>query len=202
MGQWSEPVVSGMMFSLFNVGEEADVDEEVVDAPADVACAGVGALVPEGVVVWFGVEGSEGVGVAVADEGVDPLSFDGEEAGDFGVGAGSGEVDFLVGGVEVSADDDVAVGVAPVVDKVEEGVVEAHLVVEAFLVLFAVGEVDVEEGEAGVLGDEDAAFVVEFFYPDADVNGERFLFAEGGGAAVAFAFGWVPDVVIAGEVAQ
>lgn len=46
----------------FEVREEGFGGEEVVDSPADVAVAGVGAVAPPGVVVGFiGVEVAEGV---------------------------------------------------------------------------------------------------------------------------------------------
>ena len=94
------------------------------------------------------------------------------------LGPGSGDVDVVVGGVDVAADDDMAVGVAPCVDEGEEGVVETHFVVEALFVLFAVGEVDVEDGEVWVFGDEDAAFFIEFWDAEAGVNLEWFEFLE------------------------
>ena len=136
------------------------------------------------------------------DEGGDPGSLLWEEPGYCGVRLGSGEVDLLVCGVEVAADDDVAMVVSPGVDVLEEGVVEPHLVGEAICVFLAVGKIDVEQGEPGVLGDEDAAFCVELVDAEARLDGERLVCADGCDAAVAFAFRWAPVAVVAGEVPQ
>ncbi len=88
---------------VFEVGR----DDEVVDAPTHVAFADPGTVAPPGVGAdGLGVSLAEDVDIAVVEQAGDPLPFLGEEPGVLLVGLGICEIDLLVGGVDVAADDD------------------------------------------------------------------------------------------------
>ena len=146
--------------SLHPVSESL-VDEEIIDTPADVPVPGPGHHVPKGVLLRLLVEGPEYVDVAVAQELVDPAPLFRQEPGDGAVGLGPRQVDLFVGRVHVTADYDMPSFCLEPIDGIQEGVVEPHLVVQTVAGGLAVGEVDVEQDEIGVVGDDDPPFPIE-----------------------------------------
>lgn len=181
-----------------DAGHEVLGDEDVVDAPADVARATVAPRVPVGVgVALFGVEGAEGIDVAAFDDAGDPGAFFGEEPSAFEGLLGAGNVELGVGDVEVAHEDEGAALAAEVVEMDEEGFVELEFVGEAILATAGIWVVGCEKGELRVVGLDDAPFEVEAFDAEPEADFERLGFREQERPAVAWALGWVPPGSVA-----
>lgn len=105
-----------------------------------------------------------------------------------------------MGGVEVTADDDVMFFCFQGVCIAEELVVEIEFVLESFLVFLSVWEVDIEQGKGGIGDNQDASFAVELLSSKPGFNAQWFLFGECCHAAVAFSFGGVPEEMVVGDV--
>ena len=94
-----------------------------------------------------------------------------------------------MGGVNVAADYDVLAVPDQPVGEVQEGVVEVHLILEAFCGGPSVREVDVEQGEAAVVGHEDPALVGQDFHVELGLDVHRRGVGENGYAAVSLSLG-------------
>ena len=178
--------------------------EEIVDAPADVACTGEGDLVPPGVLLGqVGVEEAKRIDITQARDLVEPGSLFRQEPGDGLVLLGPRQVDLTVGGVHVAAEDDSLAGRAQRLALVEECVVEGQLERHSAVIAAAVGKVTVEQHKIGVFGDDRPPLPVELLDPKSHFDAQRRLAGEDGRAAVAlFAARWVPEGVVAGRLAQ
>ena len=84
---------------------KSGTDEEIIQAPADVAIAGATFLIPPGVLAWLKVELTEGINETTGDKAVQKFPLDGHKAGHFNVLFGAGDIDLLVRGIEVAAND-------------------------------------------------------------------------------------------------
>ena len=105
-------------------------------------------------------------------------------------------------GIDVSTDDDVLFVCFEVVSIAEELVVEIKFVLESFLVFLAIREVDIEQIERRIGGDEDASFIIELFSTKTVFYRQWFLFGEGRDTAVSFFFCGVPVEVVARDVSE
>jgi hypothetical protein len=105
-------------------------NEEVVDAPADIARPRPALHVPPGIVPRLGDKDPEGVVIAVGDELGDPLTLDGPEARRVLVFLGPGDVDLRMRRVDIAARDDTLAGFPQSLREIEELVVELELVGE------------------------------------------------------------------------
>ena len=149
------------------------------------------------------MEVAEGVDEAGVDEVGEACAFFGREACASVVSFGAGEVDLLVGDIEITAGDD---GLSFGFERFKilaEGDVPFHAVWEAEEFVFGVGSVDGDEEEVVELKSDDAAFFVAFgtfFGADSEADAEWFCFGENGGAGIARFFGGVPVGFISGEV--
>lgn len=178
-------------------GSEFWGDEDVVNAPADVAFACAGQKAPPGVVAGAFFEFAEGVDESGAQVGVEAGAFLGCEAVVVAVGGGVGEVQFGVGDVEVAAEDD-GFGAAELEEVAEEGAVPLLAVRQAGEVASGVGDVNVDEEEVVELGGEDAAFGVVSGGVEACGDAAWSDLGEECGAGVAFALGGVPPGGVVG----
>ena len=93
-------------FGAFQIGQEAVRNEEVVDAPADVAFAAFGPVRPPSVALDIWVKNSESVDKAGADQVFDSLTFFFGKAGATLVVFWSGEVERSVSGVKIATNYD------------------------------------------------------------------------------------------------
>jgi len=144
------------------------------------------------------VEVAEGVGEAGVEEAGEAFAFLIGEAGAAAVFLGAGDVDFVVGDVEVAAEDDgFLLGVAG--EVVAESGVPFEAVGEAAEFVLGVWGVDVDEGEVRVFESEDAAFAIMIREVHAVVDVEGGIAGEDGDAGVAGFFGGVPEAVVAIE---
>ena len=189
----------GVDFGVFDVLQEALGGDEVVDAPARVLLAGTEAVAPPRVGDLIGIEGSEGVDEALAEQGGEFLAFFVGEAGIAAVGLGVLQVYFLMGHVHVAADDDRLFGIE-LLQVVLEIVFPMHAVVEAAEAVLGVGRIDVDEVEVGHLERDDAPFVVVLIDADAVGNRQRLMAGEDGCSGVAFLVGGVPVALVAIEL--
>ena len=121
------------------------------------------------------------------------------EAGVLAVFLGPREVDFLVGDVEIAAEDD-GLGLGLAGDVLAEGGVPCEAVGQAAEAVLCVGRVNVDEGEVGIFERENAAFFVVFLDAEAFFDVERLLSGENGDAGVAGFFGGAPVVLVAAEL--
>ncbi len=174
--------------------------QPVVQPPPDVLLAGgaAGAHGPPGVAAGAFVELAEHVDDVGVDVVVEAGSLLVGEAGVFAVGLGVGQVDLLVGAVEVAADEH-GLGPLQVLDVGEEGLVPSEPVGQAHKPGLRVGGVDVDEVEVRELGGDHPALGVVFL--DAHAQGVRQdrLAGENEGAGVAFFHRAVPEGLVAGE---
>ena len=183
-----------------NILHEAFGDDEVVDAPPDVVGARIAAKAPPCVgifCVW--VQGAEGVGESSVKQGGHLGALFISEARVFSVGFWVFEVDFVMGNIEVAAEDEGFDVVEPL-QVMAEFVFPAHAVAEPSQFLLGVGGVDVDEIEGVEFKGNDAAFAVVFFHADAIGSGKGFFAGEDGGAGVAFFDGTVPVFLVARQV--
>lgn len=179
-------------------GHEAGGGEEVVDAPAGVAFAGAHAVGPPGVDDVVGMEAAEGVDEATGEEVGEVLALLVGEAGAVVVGLWVLEVDFLMGDVEVAADED-GLGAVEHCEVVGEVAVPHAAVVETAQAVLGVGDVDVDEVVVVELEGEDAALVVVEVDADAACDRKGLAAGEDGGAGVAFLLGVVEVGLVAFE---
>jgi len=151
------------------------------------------------------VELAESVDIAVRYELVHPCPFNGQEARDLLVLSWSGEVYFLVGSVEIAADDNLLVLCPQRFYKLEESFIEAHLVFQALLVPFPIREVYVHQGESRELRDYYPPLGIELRDTKTGPGAEWLFSGEGGHAAVTFlgrivpictVITWFPNVVV------
>lgn len=171
-------------------------DDPVVNAPAHVLSAGPAAIAPPGIGFGgFGVEMAEGVDETGVEEFVEACPFLRGEARAFVIGFRAGEIDFLVGDIEVTAGYDRFPFGLERFKVLAEGHVPFHAVGEAEEFVFGVGRVNGDEEESGVFEGDDAALEVSFGAfraPDSQSYAEGFGFREDGGAGVAGFYGRVP----------
>lgn len=137
------------------------------------------------------VEASEDVDEAGVEDLVEAGAFFVGEAGAAAVGVGAGDVDFLVGDIEVAGEEDWFAFLEGL-DVSEEGGVPLEAVGEAREFGLGVGGVDGDDEAGGEFGGDDAALVVVRGDADASGDGEGLGLGEDGGAAVAWFGGWVP----------
>lgn len=90
----------------FEMRDEAFGNEEVVNAPADVALAGFCPMRPPSVALEGGIEIAEGVDEAGGEEIFNSLAFFFGESGVMLVVFRAGEVERSVGDVEIAANND------------------------------------------------------------------------------------------------
>ena len=137
------------------------------------------------------VEASEDVDEAGVEDLVEAGAFFVGEAWAAAVGVWAGDIDFLVGDIEVAGDED-GFAFFEGLDVSEEGGVPLEAVGEACEFGLGVGGVDGDDEAGGEFGGDDAALVVVGGDADASGDGEGLGSGEDGGAAVARFGGWVP----------
>ena len=120
------------------------------------------------------------------------------KAGVAAVGFGIGQIDFLVGHIEVARHQHRFVPLQGL-DKSEESGIPGKTVGQAGQFRLGVGRVDADDITTRVFQGDHAAFVVMLREADAVQYRERRMFGEDTGAAVAGFGGAVPEPVIAGE---
>ncbi len=117
---------------------------------------------------------AEDVDVAVIEEAADPLALLWEETRVLLVRLGVGQVDLLVGGVDITADDDGFAGLALGFRVLEHRFREAELVGNPAEIVAAVGKVTRVEEERAIIGDDEPALGVEpLFVQSAQDHGIR-----------------------------
>jgi len=84
-----------------------------------------------------------------------------KKAGVFKIVVRASQVNFVVGNVEIAAADNFLFLSKAFFKEMVNGTTEVQLVVEAFQGTAGVGEVSVDKGELGVLGNKDAAFLIK-----------------------------------------
>ena len=187
--------------AVCEVGAEGGGGSPVVEPPSDVLGAGIAAVGPPGVAAGGGVEGAEDIEEAGVEEGGEAIAFLLGEAWVEAVGAGVGEVDFLMGDVEVAAEED-----GFFAGEVEEVLAEVGVpllaVGEAGEFALAVGGVAIDEKDAAEFCGLDAAFLIVFGGADAGGDGEGRDLGEEHGAAVAFFPGRIEEDLVVGEAGE
>ena len=81
-------------------------DIEVVDAPACVVLSGIEPIRPPRIFLFFWVQVAKGVHIAHGEDLIEPLSLHGKKPGALLIGFGVFQINLVVGGVDVAADDD------------------------------------------------------------------------------------------------
>src|SRR6266516_7443851 len=150
----------------FEARAEGGADEEVVDAPTYIPGPDTGHRTPPGVMPAVGLEFAEGVEEPGLHESGEPGSFLGREAMVFHVCLGIGEVEFGVRHVEVAAEDDGSLLFKPL-EVAEEIAVPPPAVGKPRKFALRVWDIDVHQGEVGVLSGEHATFFVVLGDADA-----------------------------------
>src|SRR4030042_4956436 len=188
-----------------NRGQQVLSYEKVVNPPAHIPFSGPRLQIPPRILPGLPCELTERVDVAVGDELVHPCPFNGQEAGDLLILFRAGEVYFLVGSVEIAADDNLLVLRSQKCYKLEESFIAVHLVFQSLLVLLPVGEVYVYDGESGEFCDNCPPLGIELWHAKTGSDAEWLFSGEGGHAAVTFlgrivpicaVIIWFPDVFV------
>lgn len=177
-------------------------DKEVIDPPADIPHPGAGYHVPPGILARFFIIIPEDVDEAFGDKFIHPGPLHGEETGGLTIFFGMSEVDFLMGGIVITAHDQPAPCLAEGPGIVHKGLIEVHFVFQPGFAHFTVGEIDIEKDESRVFRHDDTAFEVQVSSSEAKIDPGRFFPGEGRYPAVSLPFGVVPIGVIAGRVSQ
>jgi hypothetical protein len=187
-------VVGGFVFGAGRAVDEAGTnargqgrrDEEVVDADAAVVVEGGAKVVPVGELAGFaGVEGAEGVGVAEGEPVAVALARFGLEEGVADPGCGFVAVDVFGDDVVVAADEGGDAVGEPAVEADKEAVHPGEFVGELLGADgVAVGEVDVDDAQAGDVGFKEAGVAI------------RLVSGEGGGGEFDGSAGEDGDAVV------
>src|SRR5215212_8352160 len=122
------------------------VDEKVVNAPTDVASAGIESLIPPGVdVALIRVKVSEGIDPSVLHRQVDPGSLLREKAGCLDVLLRPRDVDLAMCGVDIATEDHWFTALLALVDLMKKCLAELQLVLDALRPHSAIREIHVVE---------------------------------------------------------
>ena len=164
--------------------------QEVVDPPAGVLFPGLEAVAPPTVFDFLRVEPPEAVGEARRLQlgHLGPLLVG--KAGVAAVGLGVLDVDFLVGDVQIAAEDHRLLGVQPQ-EIIAESVFPLHPVVQALEPVLAVGGVAVDQVKAGVLEGDHTPLLIVLFRPHPQLDRQRGRLTVAGSAGVALFIGRV-----------
>ncbi len=172
-------------------GAERAGDADVVDAPADVAGAGVVHETPPGVMPAVFVKFTKGVDESGADEIGKALPLLLRETVVPLVGLRIGQVDFCVRHVEIAAEDYRFFGFQRFEIR-EKIAVPLHAIVQPRQVPFGVGGINIHQKKIPVLGCQHAAFAVVHGHAHAGAHADRLDARENGRAGVAFFLRWIP----------
>ena len=85
----------------------------------------------------------------------------GKKASVFKIVVRASQVNFVVGNVEIAAADNFLFLSKASFKEMVKGTTEVQLVVEALQGTAGVGEVSIDKGELGILGNKDAAFLIK-----------------------------------------
>ena len=108
------------------------------------------------------------------------------------------QVDFLMGYVHITADDN-RFALIQFIQMSTEGIFPSHAVVQTEQTVFGVWSVDINKEEILELQSDDAAFLIVFFDSKTIPNGQRFFFGEDGNTGIALFHSTVPVLMVAGS---
>jgi len=186
--------------SIDEVGFQFGTGDEIIDSPADISGTGFGFHVPPGITVRLRMKMTEGVDITLfVDDVVEPGSFDVHEAGIVAVFPGAGQVDFIVGGIDVAAKH---CGFGQRLDHFFKAVVEVQFVFDAMSAHAAVGKIAVEEKEFFKFQADQTALGVEEGIVEIRYNLEWFGAGIDGDARVAFALAGLPVTLVAVDMQE
>ncbi len=117
-----------------------------------------------------------GINITVSRKFISPGSLNRQKAGYFFIFFRPSKVYFFVGGIYIAADNQFFSLEAQRFQKIKESVIEIQLVFRPFLTLLSIRKIDVAEGEARVLRDNNPAFCVKCLYPETISYFYWFLF--------------------------
>ncbi len=158
----------GMVFDVDNTVSEFRRDEEIVDAPSNVALPNAWTIGPPCVVtLFFGVALPEDVDISMVEETGDPRSFFRQETGVLLIGLGVGQVDFFVRRIDITTDDDGSSLPTLFFGVLQHGLRKGQLVGHPGEVIAAIGKVAGVKQEIAVVGDDQATFGIESFLTEA-----------------------------------
>ena len=169
-------VNSRVYLSLLDVLKKLPGNEEIVDAPADVAVTRSRKEVPVGVGPgpgWILI--APDIDIACSNDLIDPGPLFGQEAGVIFVRFRTSKVNGLMGSIHIATEDDWLV-LAELLSECEEGVIEAELIVDPVRALAAIGEVAVNKPKVRELGRYETALVIKFWDTHAIEQGNRLYF--------------------------
>ena len=185
---------------FFQLVVETFRGDEVVDAPSGVVLAGFEAVAPPRIDTrYIGIKVAPRVGKAGSQQIGHLLPFLVGEAGVVVVGLGIFQVDFFVGNVQVTAEDDWLF----LIESGQVGpeiVFPLHAVIEAGQFALAVGGIAGDEVERVEFEGDEPPFMVVFVHAHAVVDRQGMEAAEDGRTAVALAVGVIPVLFIPGQV--
>src|SRR4030095_1225212 len=121
------------------------------------------------------VKHSKGVDVSQRHDLVHPVPLNPQEPGDFLIVFGSRQIDLVVCGVVVTADDEKLSLLSLPLPMFQNGFVETELVVQPHLVPFSIWKIDVVEVKFRERRDKDPAFAVKFRHAKAKLCRQWFL---------------------------
>ena len=191
----------GQNAAVLQLGHQALVGQEVVDAPPGIVLPGGPHVAPPGVgPLQVGVEVAEAVHKAAGQQlgELAPLLVGVARVAD--VGPVVFQVDGPVGHIHVPADDD-GLFLPQGSEVLPEGVLKGHAVLDAGQVPLGVGGVHRHQEKLLILRGDDTALPVELLPADAVGDREGLPLGEDGRAGIALAGGGgVPILVVAGEL--
>lgn len=191
--------------------------QEIIDAPADIALAGVGEVAPPAVVAIALLKHPQRVGKAAGDEAIKPAAFLFGEALFAAIGLGVGQVVLGVGDIQVAAEDH-RLGVAvfagfELLAIRQKGRIPGLAQRNAAEVVLGIRRINGYYPELLKFSGHDAAFfvwvavsvtgylvLVDYILRKAVDDLQRRGFAKNGRAAVAWLVGGVPKLGVAGHI--
>lgn len=179
----------GMNLGCGEAVGEATADKEIVDTPPDISCAGCRTETPPAVgVAAVGIQIPEGVYESVVEQGGKTPAFLIRETGILMIGFGVGEVDFLMGAIEVAADDDGFLRIE-FRDVFPEFVFPVHTVIETGKFCLRIRRIYVYKEKVFEFECEYAAFFVVTLDPNVTAHAQRVFTGEYGRAGIPLALG-------------
>ncbi len=104
---------------------------------------------------------AEGIHPAGLHDFIQPGALDGQKTGDILVGFGMGEVDRFMRRVVVSGDQDHFAALSVFLHNLQAAVIKIKFVLQAAIIHFTVGKVNVEQKKLLIFGDNDPALAIK-----------------------------------------
>ena len=175
--------------SRLHAAAQAFAHKKIVQTPPHIALPRAGLHIPPGIPAGLGAEQPEGIDIAGCQKPVYPGALLGKKARHLLVLFWPGQVDFVVGCIDIAADDDMPAFFPQCLNAVKKSIVEIHFKLQALGRHAAIGEIHIKQNEAAEINSQRAALGVEALDAKAAANLLRLQTAVQSHAAVAFALG-------------